>query len=551
MNQFVSIYSYLIITLLSSNAFSQNILIITADDLNYNSLGFAGCDIENISPNLDSLASKSLVYENFFVSTSICHPSRQSILTGKYPHNYGSVGFKPIGPDNITLVEALQDVGYFTGMIGKIGHATPAEKFPWDYKVDKSNEGIGLGRSPSKFEKFTDAFFTSVPDDQPFLLIVNSSDPHRPFANSSEEKRLLQTSWSNREPPELNRIITPEEIQIPYWLPEEDSIKEDYANYYTSVFRLDETVGRILTSLRNSKFSENTIIIFLSDHGAPFPLAKSNVYVNSLKSNLIINWKNQILPRIDSNNFISAIDLYPTIWDLLDLPESVKDENLDGTSFKESIFDVSNEFSKKSYSLFNETAGEKVYEMRSVSTDKYHYIYNQWPTMGEEFKFRPGLTFKTIEMIMTDDSVAKSIYDKTVFRTKEELYLPADDENTMNVAKLAGYSSLIDEARKELLSMMNYYHDPLYELVKFDLENPFKINSENPLVELYPNPAIQSISIKTNLVEYSLMLFDSIGRSIEFKLDENEIDISNFKKGLYILRINTDNISFNKKFLKR
>ena len=76
-----------------------NILLITADDMNYNSPGFMGGKVSDITPNLDRFAGESLRFEHAHVTVAVCQPSRQCMMTGRFPHNSGAPGFDPIGRD--------------------------------------------------------------------------------------------------------------------------------------------------------------------------------------------------------------------------------------------------------------------------------------------------------------------------------------------------------------------------------------------------------------------------------------------------------------------
>jgi len=76
-----------------------NFLLITADDLEWSTVGVYGSQVENITPNIDQLASEGLRFTNAHVNIALCQPSRQSLLTGRYPHNNGAPGFEPIGDD--------------------------------------------------------------------------------------------------------------------------------------------------------------------------------------------------------------------------------------------------------------------------------------------------------------------------------------------------------------------------------------------------------------------------------------------------------------------
>ncbi|MGQ9455311.1 MAG: sulfatase-like hydrolase/transferase [Armatimonadota bacterium] len=124
-----------------------NLLLITADDANWDSFGCTGSKTPDISPNIDSLASEGMRFEHAQVTSAICQPSRSVIGTGRYPHRNGALGFDPIKPDVPTIVENLKFAGYHTGILAKVEHMAPRVKFPWDYVVEGAD--LGNGRNPA------------------------------------------------------------------------------------------------------------------------------------------------------------------------------------------------------------------------------------------------------------------------------------------------------------------------------------------------------------------------------------------------------------------
>ena len=88
-----------------------NFLLIVADDMNYDSPGFMGGVALDVTPNLDKLARESRVFTSAHAATSVCQPSRQAMLSGKYPPNYGSVGFYPMAYGMETVVTKLREIG--------------------------------------------------------------------------------------------------------------------------------------------------------------------------------------------------------------------------------------------------------------------------------------------------------------------------------------------------------------------------------------------------------------------------------------------------------
>lgn len=305
-----------------------NVILITADDLNYNSLGCYGNTLNQITPNIDKLAESGILFTNAFVNIAVCQPSRQSILTGRYPHNNGAPAFNPIARDVVTLQEVLEKAGYLNGILGKEIHLKPTEKFRWDYYITEEDlaSGLGIGREPELYFEFSTEFFNKAKmEGKPFFLMANSHDPHRLCRERSREKRMGRGSTFNYQK------ILPDEVTVPDFLPDLPEVRLEIAEYYTSVYRLDQTVGAIMDALKNSGQEANTLVMFISDNGMALPFAKSNCYLNSNKTPWLVRWPSVIEGgRVDSTHFISGIDFMPTILNTLRLPPV---SEMDGTSF--------------------------------------------------------------------------------------------------------------------------------------------------------------------------------------------------------------------------
>ena len=174
-----------------------NILLITADDLSYDSVGSYGCVIPQITPHIDRLASGGMRLTQAHVNIAVCQPSRQSIMTGRYPHRNGAEGFDPIHEDVPTLQESLRAAGYLNGILGKEVHLKPKHKYCWDYYITQLQlaSGAGIGRSPKRYFEYSTSFFEAAKrSGKPFFLMANIHDPHRPFAVSRLTSTVLERS---------------------------------------------------------------------------------------------------------------------------------------------------------------------------------------------------------------------------------------------------------------------------------------------------------------------------------------------------------------------
>ena len=115
-----------------------NVLFITLDDMNRDSVGIYGSKVKGTTPNIDKLARQGLRFEHGHVSIAICMPTRAVWMTGRYPHNSGALGFTKINPDVPTLPETLLKNGYLTGILGKTEHVVPSRIKAFGYSRDRS-----------------------------------------------------------------------------------------------------------------------------------------------------------------------------------------------------------------------------------------------------------------------------------------------------------------------------------------------------------------------------------------------------------------------------
>ena len=320
------------------SATQPNILVLIADDAGWQDFGCYGHPTIR-TPNIDQLAKNGLLCRNAFLTTSSCSPSRTSILSGQYAHTIGTEDMHVPLPEGVRLVPSyLKEKGYFSANMFKQHYGPNGEKqFDWYSK---------------KLADFED--FLKKSADKPFFCWVGFNDPHRPY---NTEK------YANPFPPD--------EVVVPPTMVNDPATRQDLADYYSEIERMDGDIGQMIAMLKAQGKFENTLIIFLSDNGAPFPRAKGTVYDAGVGTPLIFLWEKGIPKGKEYEPLVSAIDLAPTILQVAGIQ---KPAAMPGVGLQ-TIF-TNQEKVVRNYA-FSERNWHGIDEhMRSVRTDRYKLIVN-------------------------------------------------------------------------------------------------------------------------------------------------------------------------------
>ncbi len=437
-----------------------NVALITVDDLHYGSLGVTGCSAPEISPHIDRLASEGLRFERAHVACAVCQPARSSLLTGRLPHNNGAMGFEPIRADVTTLTEALEEAGYLTAILSKVGHLAPPSKFRWD--AVSTSEELRRGRDPERFRAAAaEVARRARREGRPFFLMANSEDPHRPFAGS--EADLRRNSAAADPAPDPSRRYGPSEVEVPGFLPDLPGVRTELSQYYSSAHRADQTVGAVLDALEAEGCADDALVAFLSDNGMSFPFAKTNVYHYSTLTPLIVRWPGVVAPgSVDADHLVSSIDYMPTVLDALGLGAPAR---MDGRSFLPLLRGEAREGPERLLTEFHRTSANREYPMRAVRSGTLHYIWNPWSDGTTVFRneAQSGLTMKAMaEAAKTDDAVEARVR-LFLHRKPEELYDIADDPDCLRDRSGAARRAELAAMRAEMLGVLVETSDPLAE----------------------------------------------------------------------------------------
>ncbi len=293
-----------------------NVVLIIADDMAREDCGAYG-NAAVRTPNIDRLAREGMRFDRAFVTASSCSPSRSSILTGRYPHNTGADELHwPLPGDRISFVERLKAAGYWTAAAGKwhLGDAVKdrfdlvREADPSGFQLGAGQDGgsrmsaKGAGEAKSGCDRWVPVL-RERPRDRPFFLWLASLDPHRDY-----------------EPGAINPPHRPADAVVPPYLPDVPEVRADLAQYYDEIGRLDRFVGEVLAELDRQGVADETVVLFLSDNGRPFPRCKTTLYDSGIATPLLVRWPGHVRPGGRCEGLVSTIDIAPTVLKLAGLP---------------------------------------------------------------------------------------------------------------------------------------------------------------------------------------------------------------------------------------
>lgn len=443
-------------------AAKPNLLIITTDDMSCDSVGVYGCKLKDTTPNMDRLATQSLRFNHAHVVVGNCMPSRNVMWSGKYPHNNRIEGFRAMGKmekDYPVLGDLVKAAGYFTGIRHKVEHSTPYSPFPWDIVLGEKRDDVKSAASWGAAA--TKGIEAATQAGKPFCLMLNIADPHKPFY---AEGNRGQTVPDENVP---SKVFTPEEVPVPGFLHDDPVIRKELAHYYSSVRRADDAVGAILEALKASGQDENTIIIFLSDHGMPLPFAKTQLYHHSSRTPLMIRWPGVTKDgAVDEEHMISTVDLLPTILDMLQIAQP---GGFDGTSFAAVLKGEKQPGRVMVFKEHNENAGGQRTPMRAVQTKDWLYVFSPWSNGTRVMSGATAGTSTCRQMRVlakTNEQIASRI-DLFDHRVPEEAYeVRYDPDALTNLIAKPENAAQVASLEKALEDWMVKTNDPLLEVFR-------------------------------------------------------------------------------------
>jgi N-sulfoglucosamine sulfohydrolase len=423
-----------------------NLLLVTADDMNADSAGWMGNTL-GATPNLDAFAKTAHRFVNSHVTAPICQPCREALLTGRVPHRSGALGFHPIRKDVPTLVEVLRDAGYYTAAIAKLSHMAPAEKFPWHATGEQE-----LGKQPTKFAgRFRDLMAAAAGVGKPFFINANICDPHRPFIGGTAKKQVKDL------PLDGARVYKPEEVAVPAFLEDIPRVREEVAQYYSSVSRFDRAFGMVMGELRGANREHDTLVVFMSDHGMSFPFSKATVYRNGTWSPVLIRIPGMGEPQVRAE-FVSSVDVMPSLLELLGVKAPA---GMDGRSWVPLLKGETQSDRDFVITHVNTVSSGKSFPQRCVRTKDRALMFHAWPGGSEKFRVEAmnGLSFAAMNA-SADPAIQARVKQLVEGETLMLFDTAADPSERKNLIRDPRYAADVAELSKKLLAHMRNTDDP-------------------------------------------------------------------------------------------
>jgi arylsulfatase A-like enzyme len=334
-------------TFAQSTSQKPNILLILTDDQGYYDVGTCGAK-DLLTPNIDKLFSQGMQFTHFYANSSVCSPTRASIVTGLYPDRAGVPGvirtqrlnsWGYLNPDVLTLADQLKSAGYHTALIGKwhLGLEKPNIPTMRGYEFFKGflgdmmddynthlRHGINYMRENEK-EIHPQSHATDLFSGWAVEFIKSQAEAKKPF--------YLQLAYNAPHDPIQPPVEWLEKVKI-----RQPGISDKRAKLVALIEHLDSGIGSVIKALEESGTMENTLIIFTSDNGGklqdganngPLREGKGNMYEGGLRVPTCITWQGQIEPGASTSYKAMSLDLYPTILDLAGIPNP---HHVDGIS---------------------------------------------------------------------------------------------------------------------------------------------------------------------------------------------------------------------------
>ena len=388
------------------------------------------------TPNMARLASAGMTFENAFVASPSCAPSRAALLTGLYPANNGAEPNHSRPRADIKKLPAyLQELGYQVVSFGKVGHYHQTSEYGFDIARHYGyHEDIAIPKALK--------WLKNRKSRKPLCLFVGTNWPHVPWPKNIGE-------------------IDPAQLKVPPNHVDNLTTRQWRARYMAAIKKMDTELGQVY-DLAREKLGEKTLFIHTSDHGAQWPFGKWNLYDDGIRTPLIVSWPGHVKSNVRTDAMVSWIDILPTI---IDAAGGEKPASIDGRSFLPVVLGKTDKHRGEIFTTHSGDGKNNVYPIRAVQTaDGWKYIHNLHP----EFLFTNHVTkahqdsgywSSWLQSAETSSDAKRKVLHYQQ-RPAEELYrITEDPYEQQNLIKDPAHTARIAKLRQKLNDWMKQTKD--------------------------------------------------------------------------------------------
>jgi uncharacterized sulfatase len=442
-----------------------NILIAISDDQSYPHASAYGCEFVN-TPNFDRVASEGVLFNHAYAPSPSCSPTRASILTGRniWENEEAGVHISLFPKKFEVLPDILAAKGYHVGVTGKAWAPGNWQDPGWEhnpagpgyYQHDTVPPASGM--SKIDYAANFRSFLNDKKDGQPFYFWYGGTEPHRGYEYGSGYA--------------AGKKLT--DVKVPPFLLDDSVTRMDLLDYALEIEYFDYHLGRMLDYLEEIGELDNTIVIVTSDNGMPFPRAKINMYDYGIHMPLAISWGNNLKGKRVVDDFVSLIDLKPTILEAarIAIPEQVTGRSFLNVlqSTGSGLVDNSRSYVLSGKERHNYARADNMnYPIRAIRSGKYLYLHNfkpdRWPSGDPPIYKDSELDKHSGKSILANkdtDARAQKLFQLIVQkRPAEELYnLEIDPGCLSNLADDRAYDQIREKLWQQLKTDLEKQGDP-------------------------------------------------------------------------------------------
>jgi arylsulfatase A-like enzyme len=461
-----------------AGAEKPNILWFVVDDMSANFSCYGETTIQ--TPHVDRLAREGTKFTNAFITAPVCSPCRSALITGMYQtsigahhHRSGRGTLKIHLPSGVEPVPALlQKAGYYTCIGSGLPEITRAGK--------KGKGGGGLGKTDYNFEwdaKIYDAAdWAGRKAGQPFFMQVQLGGGKLRGGTDDSAQKLSQ-----RAQQEFGTAVQPQEVTLPPYYPREAVLLRDWAAYLDAVRFTDKHVGQVLARLEQEGILENTLVVFMTDHGISHARGKQFLYNEGTHVPFIVRGpgvpqgavRTDLIEHID----LSALTLAAAG---ISVPKTMHARNVLAADYqpRDAVFAA------------RDRCDETVERIRSVRTDRFLYIRNFHPQRPhlQPNAYKDGKSIVQTLRALHASGTLDPLSEKLLFaptRPAEELYeWKVDRWQVQNLVAEPAHRQTLETLRARLDRWMEETHDQGPEPEKmYDSDMVEYLGKGNPAVE--------------------------------------------------------------------